>query len=345
MISGPQDFWLTGSRFYFRRRTSGDVSYPLVDLGVIQPVNPAIELSRVELLDSDGGVLKKVAEQVVRIDETYEITCSNMNAHNRSMLFMGGLPEEFTQTAVQIPAVPHLGAVVGSLVKLENLTGVPAFGVGSVDAVGVGNRYTISAVTDGSAGSASITVAGEDAADDLEIGDEIVLMGNDAEGIFTITALTADSGTTEIEVAEAIADSTNAGYVALAAVEGKDYEVVSLDRGIIRLLAGGSLELASGAVTDLAISFTPTAITGKRLIRPQTIHTIEGRGYIFYSRDSHTRQSVRYAEVSLSPQNAAMQVDNYSTFGLRVAVLSDPIEITEPAGRLLDFKGELEATS
>ncbi len=84
-IVKAQDFWLTGSRLYFQRDPVAAVVQPYRDLGVIAPANPTLEIEKIVLKDSDGGVKTDITESVTEINETYEITCSNLSPNNLSL--------------------------------------------------------------------------------------------------------------------------------------------------------------------------------------------------------------------------------------------------------------------
>lgn len=126
-----------------------------------------------------------------------------------------------------------------------------------------------------------------------------------------------------------------------------DYEVVSLARGIIRTIVGGSGGIESE--TELQITYTPTAVSSsKRLIKPQTASAVLGEFWCFYTRDgvgANTRQTVRYApNASMIPTGADIQVEEFSSMTFEASILSDILE-TEPAGTLLQFIGDLPSIS
>lgn len=153
-IIAAQDHWLTGSRLLFQRDPVASVPQPHRDLGVIEPANPGLEIEKIELNDSDGGVISIVTESVVKIDETYEITCSNLGPKNLSLLFLANDPESFVQSASAVTDVKHY-AHPGELVKLLDgdydaaTPGGPIFGIASIQEVtGVGGSPTYVEDTD-----------------------------------------------------------------------------------------------------------------------------------------------------------------------------------------------------
>lgn len=123
-----------------------------------------------------------------------------------------------------------------------------------------------------------------------------------------------------------------------------DYEETNLARGIIKILANGTTG-SLGDEIELDIDYTPTALSGARKLLPQKAQQIQGTGYIFFGRDNNGRQTVRYAEMVLTPSSSAVQVEDYSNMTFSASVLSDPVEITEPAGQMLDFLGDLPASA
>lgn len=272
-IVGAQDFWLTGSRLYFQRDPVASVVQMHRDLGVIEPANPTLEIEKLELEDSDGGVKSTVTESVTKIDETYEITCSNLNPNNLALLFLANDPASFTQSASAVTDVRHY-AHPGELVKLLDADydaatpGSPIFGITSIDDVtGVGGSPTY--------------------------------------------------------------------------VEDTDWETVDLQRGIIRMITGGAFAAAAAILID----YTPTAITGTRMVTPQgLLGTVEGNAVLIFGRGNNAQQSARYGRASLTPSSANLQINDYSNFVLSLKFLSDLTAAT-PAGNLLYWVGSVPAVS
>ncbi len=272
-VVGAQDFWLTGSRLYFQRDPVSSVVQPHRDLGVIAPANPTLEIEKLELEDSDGGVKSVVTESVTKIDETYEITCSNLNPNNLALLFLANDAVEFTQSASAVTDVKHF-AHPGELVKLIDADydavtpGVPIFGITSIQAV------------TGAGGSPTYTV-------------------------------------------------------------DVDWEIVDLQRGLIRMITGG----AFAAAADILVDYTPTAITGIRMVTPQgLLGTVEGNAVLVFGRGNNAQQSARYGRASLTPSSANLQIDDYSNFVLSLKFLSDLTAAT-PAGNLLYWVGGVPTVS
>ncbi len=268
-----QDFWLTGSRLYFQRDPVATVVQPHRDLGVINPANPTLEIEKIVLKDSDGGVKTDITESVTEINETYEITCSNLSPNNLSLLFLGNDPTDFTQSASALTDIKHF-AHPGELVKLIDADydaatpGVPIFAIASIQAV------------TGAGGSPTYTV-------------------------------------------------------------DTDWEIVDLQRGLIRMITGGAFSVAA----DILIDFTPTAISGKRMVTPQgLLGTVEGNAVLVFGRGNNAQQSARYGRASLTPASANLQIDDYSNFVLSLKFLSDLTAAT-PAGNLLYWVGAVPSVS
>ncbi len=119
-----------------------------------------------------------------------------------------------------------------------------------------------------------------------------------------------------------------------------DYEATNLTRGIIKILANGTTGTLGDEIV-LDIDYTPTALQGQRQLLPQKAQQIQGTGYLFFGRDNNARQTVRYAEMTLTPSASAIQVEDYSNMTFNATVISDPIQTTEPAGQMLDIIGDL----
>ena len=267
-VKNHQDFWLAGSRIYVRRKPVGATLYPLIDLGVVQPINPSIEVTEATLLDSDGGVRRVVDRQQTQVDESYDIVTNNLSMSNLALLFSGEL-ESFTQagTAVTDQLQPH-PVKEGYLHKITTAAGVAMYGLASIQAV------------------------------------------KDQAGSTTYVLNT-------------------------------DYEIVSLERGIIRIKEGGDIEDDD----QIQISYTPNVLSGLRLLKPQSAGaTIEADSFIYWSQNNNARQHVRECEVRIFASAAQFQLDDYSNFTLRLTVISDPTAAT-PAGRLLHFKGDVPTKS
>ncbi|GAG09742.1 unnamed protein product, partial [marine sediment metagenome] len=258
-VSGFQEFWVVGSRFYFQNEKVLDKA--LLDLGTIQVVSPTIEAEKIELEDSDGGVRKVVDEAVSKISESYDIVCHNFNVDNLALLFLANTssPAEFTQTIDEIQNVPHTAVIgPGQFVKLTNLAGV---------------------------------------------------------WLYSITSI--------------IVKSTNPATTttAIPLVENTDWKWISKDRGVIEIISGGAISDGDTIYIDII----PVAVTGIRMVYPQTGSIIKGRAMLVWGRNNNTEQTVREAIVTISPSSANFQIEDYSEFTLQAKIVSDITEVTAPA--------------
>jgi hypothetical protein len=120
-------------------------------------------------------------------------------------------------------------------------------------------------------------------------------------------------------------------------VENTDWKWVSKDRGIIQILPGSAI--VEGA--SLKITITPNAISGKRLVYPQSGKVIKGKILIVWGRGGNAEQTMREATVSLTPSSSSIQIDNYSEMTFTASILSDITQTTAPAGKLLQATGAL----
>lgn len=124
-------------------------------------------------------------------------------------------------------------------------------------------------------------------------------------------------------------------------VEDTDFEVVDLDKGLIRIIAAGDIETGDVLIVD----YTQVARTGKRMVKPQTASTVQGMMFLYFGRENNARVTVREAEVSLSPAGFNMPEGDYSEITLEAKVLSDITETEQPAGILESIKGSLPSVS
>jgi hypothetical protein len=124
-----------------------------------------------------------------------------------------------------------------------------------------------------------------------------------------------------------------------------DYEIVSLARGIIRTIVGGTGNIETEDI--LRISYTPVALSGLRLVKPQTSGgSVEGELWIYYGRDNNARQTSRYApSATIAPSGTSFTVDEFSSLTFNISILSDVTDESTPAGTLTAFLGDLPAIS
>lgn len=353
--SGFQDFWVTGSRLYFKRNALSDgTNFDYMDLGTIQVANPTLNITKATLRDSDGGVLSICAEKITQQDETYDITCSNLNMDNFALLFNANPPSGLTQSAEQ-KAVAHNIYEAGRLVKLHdddadstNLFNLSAI-AGVTSAAVSGGVLSTDAFTAIVASTKTITTAGDLSAD-LSPGDQIIIDGTGLAnilnaGTYTVASVTATTVvTTEDFAADETAITGNLIYAASGDTgtvynEDTDWEQVStvgLQRGLIRVIDGGAI--ADGDTPVVHFSTAAITATDRRVINPQSASAIEGTALIFFSRENHVQENVRECTVAVTPNAANLNDEDFSNMVLTFTVLNDLTQ-TNPAGRFVYHKG------
>lgn len=125
-------------------------------------------------------------------------------------------------------------------------------------------------------------------------------------------------------------------------VEDTDWEVVDLARGIIRIIAGGAID----PETDVEVDYTLTAITGNRLIRPQTGKgTVQAKVGLFIGRCENAQQHVREMRCSINTEEINIPPEEHATWVAKMSVIQDASSTTEPFGRLLHFVGDVPTLS
>jgi len=125
-------------------------------------------------------------------------------------------------------------------------------------------------------------------------------------------------------------------------VEDTDWEIVDLERGVIRMIDGG----AFAAQANLEIDFTPRAISGNRLVRPQAgAASFNGRVALFIGRAEKAEQHVREMRCSITTESFAVPAEEHSSWVARFSVVEDATSVAEPFGRMLHFVGSVPATS
>jgi hypothetical protein len=343
-----QEFWTAGARFYFKPEDDADgTEHELIDLGVIEPVDPKVAPTALELYDSDGGIKGLVESSITFIDESYDIKCSNLNPDNLAFLFYAANPEAFTQAAA-VADLSHY-AIVGRLVKLKDSDGNYVYGLSAISGVYTGTPVPL-VVKDIVVATKTISVTGDQTAvTGAAPGKTLIVKStgllNPANArSYVIVTRTFNTPNTDFVVAETPASDetavTGAGIVVTTGTayeQDTDWEVYSKDRGIVRMIGGG----AFAADAAVQVVYSTAALTGNRLINPQTVaNFVRGTGFLVYGRANNTKQSVREFICQIKPNGSTIGNEKYSQITLTVAVLRDSTT-TPPAGRLLQFKGDL----
>lgn len=356
-VVGHQDFWVVGSRLYFKRDDISAVDQPWQDLGVIEAANPNFELEKLTLEDADGGLKRVVDESVAKIDETYEIVCNNINMENFSMMFLADRPESFIQAAVE-KIVAHT-VVAGHLEHIhdDDDEATELFKIRSILGITDGGTLTeITTLGDITRSTRNFQFIGVDTSALITTGDVFIihedgLADTDNAGSYTCVTSVFDNPDSTV-----IVEQTPQGAVDEAAIEGTtrvsyenagviydptdDWEIVSKDRGFVRIIDGGAI--SSGAAT---IIFMPDAVTGIRAFNPQEAQDeVKGECLIFWGRSINAEQTARQMRISLTPSATNLTADEYSSITFTVRVLND-LTANEPAGRVVHFKGDVPALS
>lgn len=348
-----QDFWITGSRFYFKREDQDGVEQPLRDLGTIKVANPELSPEVVELEDSDGGIRQVVAEALTKIEEVYNVECNNLNLDNLSMLFLSDDPAAFSQTSTA-KIVKHY-AHPGALVKIHDDDDRKSFLYKIKHIAGVYKDGTVTSVVLESINASTKTfkLTGDVTAE-FDVGDKFIvkytgLTDYKNAGTYTVVTATLNSGKTDVVVSESVSSSevsitgsvlykADSGNSAVILDNEVDWDVYSLDRGIIRMNSGSTLLTAAG---DVQVVFLTDDVTGKRLLRPQSLKgTLKGTGLIIFGRENNASQTMREFECTITPGGSGMSDTEFSSITFRVRVTSD-LTADDPAGRMLMIKGAL----
>ena len=176
---------------------------------------------------------------------------------------------------------------------------------------------------------------------------------NNASGaIYEVASVTFTTPNTVITFKTSSLTSPAVAYPSGSAVDGYiakayrpnavDYTVTDLERGIVRCVSGAAMISGQAIKTVL----TPRAITGGRLIRPQAKSgTFEGKVLIEWARGNFGQRTVREFQGIMTPGPGAFSDSEYSKFPLNIEVQADITNATNPAGRLLYYKGNLPDAS
>lgn len=333
---GSQQFWIVGARLWLRRKGATNDAY--IDLGTITQIAPNFTTDKITIEDPQTGVKNVVFERVSKFTESYDLTCSNFNTDNLALVFSADDAESFQQAVAAPNFVSHV-VKDDRIHKVHDTDGVNVYNLSSIVLCNNAKKFNITAVAAG-----KFTIAGDHTAD-FGAGVKFTVAGNAtlaANGSYTSTGAALAGGDTEISVAN-INGATATGALAVEYVLDTDYEITDLEKGMFRQLSAGAIADAA----TVAVAYKTAAITdGLRLVHPQTSGgTIEGDALIFFERDGGEEQSVRECEVSVSTGNTNLTADAGSDHVITVTVLADRTNATSPAGRLLQFKGDLPDVS
>lgn len=356
---GFQDFWVAGTRVYVKRDPIAGAAQPTVDLGVIQSAAPTLTPTKLELKDSDGGVIRTVDERVSQIAESYDVVCSNFNKGNLSLLFLSNAPADFTQAAEHKRVTSYLHA--GHLFKVHDsdaaatrlyaLSAIAGICSAVPDNAGVLSTSVLTTIVKS---TKTITIA-TGAAADFDAGDPIIVEGAGLANILNARTYTVVSASGAGPVAIIVNEEPAADETAITGsliykkdadsgtvyTQDTDWEVVSVARGLLRVKTGGTIAADGNKV----VVFSTAALSGKRLLNPQSASgEIKGTVMLVWGRGNNAEQDVRECQVSVTPNGMNLTAEDYSNMTLTIKVISDPTAAV-PAGRLLQFVGTLPSVS
>lgn len=353
-VIGFQDFWVVGARAYFKRDTdAAGVQYAGVDLGVIDQITPNVSTEKLTLDDTDGGIKRRIDEAVVGITEEYQIRCKNLSLRNLALSLLANPASDFTQSqaekTVSIRAFPgQLLFTHDSDTPKTRLFNIEAFG-GLYTGV-VATKVLTSIVK----ATKTIKITGDQTAvaglapGKVMIVQRVGLTNVKNSQAYTIVTRTLNGGSTDFVVEQEPASDEaaitgqitheNGGTVYK---QGVDFDIVSLNRGTIRIKSGGLII----AEQELSAIFTTAAISGKRLIKPQSLKgQFKGVMELWFGRGNNAEQTVREARVSLAPAGMELSIDDFGSLSFTATVLGD-ITSTDVAGRMVHVLGNVPDVS
>ena len=348
-ISGNQRFLRVGSRMHFRRDPIGGVIQPLRDIGTIKTANPTQNVTTVDLYDGDGGTNTLVVSAVAQFDETYDIVLNNLDNDNLALMFSSTPPEAYTVAAATVTATQTHGGA-GSLLHLQDGNGVYAYNLANIVGFYIDSNLTAT-VTDIDASAGTITVTQD--LSTLPVGSHVIvgptgLSDATNAGTYEVASVSGTGPTTitinplvhqfesdETSITGILIGSSIAGAVFKYKTDW-DFDTHSLRRGYVRFLSASTLT-TPGSCTGVYVT---NAISGKRLMKPQTVSEVQGQLFIFISGDNFGTEFVREARATITPGGSNLRVEDWSEATLSVKLITDLLA-TEPSGRLLQTIGSI----
>jgi hypothetical protein len=363
--TNSQDFWIVGSRLYFKKSGSGN---PMTDLGVIQAVTPSITQTKVSLSDPDGGRGTLVSERVTSVEETYQIQTSNCSLSNLSLAFLGDNVDEVTRAA-QFITIGHeaqpgrlidlrlsIGGerayMVDAIASMTRRTGSVTFNSLDLTAIDVPTRTLTFAATHGLAPGDKIIITnlaggggGTLLADPTHVGTYVVATAPTTTTVTVTTATAFQFGPANESGLSVLVIEYTAGVDVL--VPGVDFEIYNLDRGLVRLIPAdeGGMITTAAIATDFSIQMQLHAMSGFREFVPQSAEQVEGEFEIWFSRDGFTKETVRrIPRGTLSLNSSDFSSENFSTITFDISVLKSD-QTTRPVGFVRQTKGDPQSLS
>ena len=93
-------FWFRPDKILSGGSLITNPSKGFFDLGVCTALSPTFERTKIELKDTRGGVLKKVAEAITELKEDYKGTFADFNKKNLLLVFGAGEVSVNSRSAV-----------------------------------------------------------------------------------------------------------------------------------------------------------------------------------------------------------------------------------------------------
>jgi hypothetical protein len=148
-----------------------------------------------------------------------------------------------------------------------------------------------------------------------------------------------------------IASVENVKVGATTLVAGTDYvaDPTMLKCGYIRLKTpsgGGALAVPGATGTAITVSFTPNAVSGRRVFNPHTAGVAAAEARILWTSDGYGTVQVRDTlRVNISPAQPEFRDTDFSNLKFTMSVVSNNVTPSAPAGRFLMPVGGLPTFS
>lgn len=356
------DVATVGSQFFFRRdpQTINNVlvKYPWEDWGLVEPLQPNFDLDIQELIDDSSGTRRVAEKRPNTITESYDLTVKNIAPYILSYYFLDKNPPSLWQQDAVVNRALPINAHRGALFKLVDLAGEEVWNVPYVSGVYEASvTPTAITVTDISV-SNSVATLTLSASLSVAIGDVIIAgtgWGTGKEGnarTYLVNAVSTGATLTATYVGDAPVATTGVTVpsshvpAANAWVQGTDWEIYHVARGIIRFLPTSS-KWSDEVPKDLVVVYSAEAIpSGYRMIEPLTASApISGDMAIIWNSDDATKKRARIARAQVAPASSSLGVTDYSSVTFRLEVLTQSDVVEAPAGRFIQYLGALPTRS
>lgn len=304
-ITGSQDYWIVGSRFYFEPNLAGTStrSGEMIDLGTVDTISPQISTNIAELKDAESGVIRLLDQGLVSIDETYSITVKNFNYRNLQILFAGKAVNE-TQPANTSPTAITLSS--------EELSKTPS-------------------------GASTLIIK--------PTGGYLLLQlyrptGDTLRNYTTAATMTIEANIGTASAAVSLTKDTHwvwwdapKGIIRIIFLPVSIYPGMTVVGGVVTEYPAAGFTLTFSAVSGHA------GYSTGRVIYPQsaTLSDLTGNAHIYWSRNNGADVSARAFACQIQPAGSSLTSDDYSSWTLTVTALATGTS-TEIAGRYTNIK-------